>query len=262
MEKIKTYLDQIGMSDYETRVYLCLLQSDHLTATELSKVTAIHPAKIYSVIHKLESKHFCERVPGNEKAYKAIKPSNPIHKQIGSLHNQIEQLTNIANVLDSYYQTYNKNNSLIDYIEVVKNKDLIIMRSEQLENQAKNHVLCLLKSPFISSAEAMINAPLSFVPGVKYISIYDEKELQNPDRIKVMRRFQKHGVEIRICKNIPVKIALFDGNTVLINTRDKISTTSTSTAIIVHHEDLVQAFSDLFEFYYNQSVPLADRIQP
>lgn len=260
MDQINESLDKIGLSDYETRVYHCLLQKNQLTATELARITQIPNSKIYAILAKLEKKHFCTRVPGNEKRYKAIIPSNPIAKQISSLKRQIDDLENIAGVLDSYFQSFNHNDNPVDYIEVIRDRDLILLRTEQLEAAASSMIRCMLKSPFILNSEALIREGLGgFTPGVRYISIYDEQELGDSQLARIMRMYAEQGVEVRVCPNIPVKFAIFDDNTVLINTRDMISNSSTSTAIIVHHEDLARAFSDLFEFYYHRSTLLETR---
>ncbi|MCB5251458.1 MAG: helix-turn-helix domain-containing protein [Candidatus Cloacimonadaceae bacterium] len=253
MNDIKSYLEHLGLSDYEARVYYCLLQGKHLSATELANATEIRQTKIYSVIQKLEKKHFCVRVPGNDKIYKATNPINPIYKQIGILQKQIDQMDQAAEILNKLYIKNNNDDNMIDYIEVVKDRDLIVLRTEQLESLAKKEVRCLLKSPFIMPSDGLIQSELVFNEGVKYISIYDEKELEYPDLVRVMQKFQAHGVEVRTCKSIPVKIAIFDDKAVLVNTKDKISNSGTSTAIISQHEDLVRAFSDLFEFYFAQS---------
>jgi len=263
MEKIKQAINQLGLSDYETRVYFCLLQCEQLTAMELAKAADVPPSKIYSVIRKLENKHYCTRIPGAEKKYNAIVPSNSISKQIGLLHNQIKQLTDISEDLDAYYNSRKKNNNALDYIEVLKDRDLIIQRTNQLEAASHLKILCLLKSPFIHDLTAIVQGKIvDFMPNVKYINIFDEAELENKLMPEVMMMFQEHGVEVRLCKNIPVKLAIFDDSTVLINTKDNISNSNTSTALIVHHEDLIRAFSDLFDFYYKQSIPLNEMINP
>lgn len=263
MEKIKQVLNQLGLSDYETRVYFCLLQCEQLTAMELAKAADVPPSKIYSIIRKLENKHYCTRIPGAEKKYKAIVPSNSISKQIGFLQNQIKQLTDISEDLDAYYNSRKKDSNALEYIEVLKDRDLIILRTNQLEAASHTKILCLLKSPFIHDLTEIVQDKfIEFVPNVKYINIFDEAELKNKQMTEVMMMFQNHGVEVRLCKNIPVKIAIFDDSTILINTKDKISNSNTSTALIVHHEDIIRAFSDLFDFYYKHSVPLNDMLDP
>ncbi|MCB5271328.1 MAG: hypothetical protein LHW56_05745 [Candidatus Cloacimonetes bacterium] len=260
MNDIKSSLEQLGLSDYEARVYLCLLQGKQLSASELAKATEIRQTKIYSVIQKLEKKHFCIRVPGNDKIYKANSPINPINKQIGILQKQIDQMDQAAEILNKFYIDNHKNSSVIDYIEVVKDRDMILLRIEQLEALAKEQILSLLKSPFIMPSAGLIEAELVFNEGVKYINIYDEQELKHPDVVGVMERYQAHGVEVRTCKNVPVKFAIFDNRTVLINTKDMISNSNTTTSIICHHEDLVRAFTNLFDFYYAHSHTLSQSL--
>ncbi|MCF7911231.1 MAG: helix-turn-helix domain-containing protein [Candidatus Cloacimonetes bacterium] len=263
MNKIKESLEKLDLSDYEKRAYFFLLQQESLTATELAKLTEIPRSKIYTTLDKLEKKDFCRRIAGNEKRYKAINPQDTLSKQANALKKQMSELQQVTAKITEFYQQYNGQNDPVDYVEVIKNDELIIERVNQLEMQSQHTVKCLLKSPFIMNSEKFAVGEIGeFNPKIDYIYLYDKKDLQDSILAKAMQNFQAAGVDVRICNHIPLKIAIFDQEAVVINTRDKIPARHSSTAIIVHHEDVAAAFTELFSYYLQQSKPLIDNLSP
>jgi HTH-type transcriptional regulator, sugar sensing transcriptional regulator len=254
-------LKELGLSEYEIQAYLCLLQKEQLTATEISKITNIPRTKIYSTINKLEKKNFCSRVPGYKGIYRVNNPKDPISKHLMAYENHIKSLTSLSELLSEYYQKTKNNNDLVDYIEIIKDSELILERVNQIEKEAKHNVKSMLKSPFIMSKEKIIHE--NYNPHEKsldYTYLYDSRVLEDNQMVKVLQFFQSSGVNIRICDNVPVKMAIFDDKTVLINLKDKVSTKTSFTTMFVHHEDFAKAFIDIFTSYYERSVDLTEKI--
>lgn len=262
MEKVLQKLKKLGLSDYEAKVYVTLLQKDRLTAIEISRVTKIPKTKIYAVINNLEKKNFCIRVAGKEKCYKANDPQRPISNQLSKMQQQMEDLEVISDFLSQQYHKYKGNDDEIDYIEVIKDADMILKRSEQIENQTNNTIKCMLKAPFIMDSEAILkNYTSPTIKNIKYTYLYEEKVFEDELLMQVLKKFQNHGIEIRICNRIPLKAAIFDDKTVMISLKDKISTQTSFTAMFVHHEDVSVAFSEIFSFYYNKSISLDEKVK-
>ncbi len=262
MEEMLQKMKEFGLSDYEARVYTALLQKDRLTAIEISRITKIPKTKIYAVINKLEKKNFCFRIAGREKCYKAIDPQRPISNQISKMQHQMDNIKVISEFLSQQYHKYKGNDDEIDYVEVIKDADMILKRSEQIELQTNKTIKCMLKAPFIMDSEAILKNNISpTIKKIKYTYLYEEKVLEDDLLIEVLKKFQNYGIEIRICDRIPVKAAIFDDKTVMINLKDKISTQTSFTAMFVHHEDVSAAFSEIFSSYYNRSISLDEKIK-
>jgi predicted transcriptional regulator len=255
-------LRDLGLSDYESRVYYCLIQKESLTATELAKITKIPRTKIYSIIEKLERKNFCIRVPGNEKTYRANDPKDPITKQLNAMQQKLSAITEIADVLSDHYTKNRKNKDLIDYVEVIKDSDMISKRLFQIENSTKRMIKSLLKPPYLMDFEQVLKGSMNpFVKGVKYSYIYDTGDLENALMVRLMEWCQNFGVEVRVCDSIPIKAIIFDDKIVSINLKDKISTKDTYTTMLIHHEDFANAFIEIFQLYYDKSVPFREMIE-
>ena len=255
-------LRSLGLSDYEARTYLSLLQRESLNATEIAKITNIPRTKIYSIISNLEKKNFCSRVPGIGKTYRANDPKNCISKHIASCEKQIETFTFLADILTEQYNKCKNNNDLIDYVEVIKDSDMILERANQMERNSQHKIECMLKSPFIMDSNKILkdtkNPTLS---RIKYTYLYEANVLEDELLTAVLIKFLNFGIDIRICEEIPAKTAIFDNQVVMINLQDKISTKTSFTAMFIHHEDVAKAFGTIFDVYYKQSVPLMEYLK-
>jgi len=65
----------VGLSSYEAKSYLSLLQRDTLTVSEVSKLAGIPRPNTYEALEKLMSKGLCASRPGHIKRYSASDPS-------------------------------------------------------------------------------------------------------------------------------------------------------------------------------------------
>jgi sugar-specific transcriptional regulator TrmB len=67
-------LKDIGLSSYEAKSYLSLLERDTLTVSEVSKLAGIPRPNAYEALEKLMSKGMCLSKPGDVKKYTASDP--------------------------------------------------------------------------------------------------------------------------------------------------------------------------------------------
>ena len=67
-------LKDIGLTSYEARSYLSLLERDTLTVSEISKLAGIPRPNAYEALEKLMSKGMCISKPGDVKKYTASDP--------------------------------------------------------------------------------------------------------------------------------------------------------------------------------------------
>jgi len=63
-EKTKRALQDLGLTEYETRAYVALLQRGSTTASEISEMAPVPYSKIYEVLGRLERKGWIETEPG------------------------------------------------------------------------------------------------------------------------------------------------------------------------------------------------------
>lgn len=72
-EETRKSLQNLGLTDYETRVYVALLQRGALTASEASENTQVPYSKIYEILGNLEKKRLDrKRIRSPIKALSAV----------------------------------------------------------------------------------------------------------------------------------------------------------------------------------------------
>ncbi len=72
---ILKHLKEMGLSTYETKSYLSLLERNTLTVSEVSKLSEIPRANTYEALEKLMLRGMCISIPGQVKKFRASPPS-------------------------------------------------------------------------------------------------------------------------------------------------------------------------------------------
>ena len=73
-EKTRKALKEFGLTEYEAKAYISLVESGTLAASELSRTAAIPYSKIYEIIGNLERKGWVESEQGRPSKYYAKEP--------------------------------------------------------------------------------------------------------------------------------------------------------------------------------------------
>jgi sugar-specific transcriptional regulator TrmB len=76
------YLHEMGLSEYEARAYLGVLQGGMTTAKEISEAVDIPQSRVYDVLESLESKGFVTVQPGRPKKFGPIEPELAINQYV------------------------------------------------------------------------------------------------------------------------------------------------------------------------------------
>jgi len=68
-EKTRRALQDLGLTEYETRAYVALLQRGNMTASEISEMAPVPYSKIYEILGSLERKGWIETESGRPSKY-------------------------------------------------------------------------------------------------------------------------------------------------------------------------------------------------
>src|SRR5260370_6223853 len=77
-EKTRRALKEFGLTDYEAKVYVSLVESGTQTASDLSKAAAIPYSTIYEILGNLERKGWVETEQGRPSKYYPKAPSTAL----------------------------------------------------------------------------------------------------------------------------------------------------------------------------------------
>ena len=175
-------LEVMGLTEYESKAYIRLIQIGTSNAGNLSKLTEIPHSKIYEVLIRLEKKKLLEVQKGRPLFFKAINPSTALEgveidlkdrlqhefsqkkNELESLYDkklkQISQAHAVLGELDNFYEKNAAIEPSEEFIWTIRGKD-------NLNSQAKE----IIQS---ASAEARLMMPLDdfseFISTIKTVS--------------------------------------------------------------------------------------------
>lgn len=111
---------KLGLNEYESKAYMCLLERGEASASSVSTLGGIPRARVYDVLASLEKKGFVEKKAVKPVSYFAVRPKNVVKKieaiQRKNFEDSISELSGIASLLESQVEFTKKPD---DYGQVV-----------------------------------------------------------------------------------------------------------------------------------------------
>ena len=92
MESVVEKLQRVGLTQYEARAYLALLNTHLSTATQVSEKSGVPRTKIYSVLETLKHKGWVRVYSGVPLLFKAIAPLKVFEKVKGDLETFLQSV--------------------------------------------------------------------------------------------------------------------------------------------------------------------------
>jgi len=94
-DKARRAMESLGLTDYEIRVYISLLNEGTMTAQELSKKSGVPYSKIYEVVGRLEEKGWLESDSGRPTKFYPKSPSTALEAMRMRIESQVKENENV-----------------------------------------------------------------------------------------------------------------------------------------------------------------------
>ncbi len=78
--KIHRALRTLGLTNYEARAYVCLVEKGLLNAGDISRLTEIPHSKVYEVLRRLEKRRLVEVQKGRPLIFRALEPTTALNR--------------------------------------------------------------------------------------------------------------------------------------------------------------------------------------
>lgn len=270
-----------GLSGYEIKCYVSLLERDALTPPQVAKVAGIARPSAYDALEKLMSKGLCISKPGDVKKYSACDPAllqekllmeldEAAQSKLEDLHRKgqeilqktraaKEEVSNAIEELKPQYENSRDQTDPLDYIEIRKDPYQIHKRFMQLISEAKQEILGFTKPPYSVPREKLNEQTGPQIEklkrGVRIKNIY-EMSADQEDRRWLFHHADvavKLGAEVRVLKRLPMKMFVFDSRVVLFSLEDPVSKQPSITSAVVEHRALAESLRILFETLWEQA---------
>ncbi|MEM4354439.1 MAG: TrmB family transcriptional regulator [Candidatus Caldarchaeum sp.] len=90
-ERVRRALQELGLTEYEARAYIALVENGPLTAGELSEMKLIPYSKVYEVLGSLAEKGFIESQQGRPAKYFPKSPAAAIETLVQSIERDVRR---------------------------------------------------------------------------------------------------------------------------------------------------------------------------
>lgn len=262
---------ELGLTERESKVYITLLSKKSFTSSELQKSANIPRTKIYEVLLKMIDRGIClERRIGKIKYYEAVEPKKALHKMLddyrNNFHSELEKKKEITESLAGIFNPiYQKNKNFVsplEFVEVIKDKELAQKKILDAFKSVKTELLSLIKGPYVCDTNSRVNQQVReeknlLKRGAVCKKIYESAELMEyTTLIEQFKPLAKMGSQLRMIEHIPIKMVVFDENMVIFPLQDIIKNPDELTIIIIQHKEMVSACRILFNFLWSNSKPL------
>ncbi|MCX6164762.1 MAG: hypothetical protein NTU73_07895 [Ignavibacteriae bacterium] len=269
-KQIQRFLE-LGLTERETKVYITLLSKKSFTSSELQKSANIPRTKIYEVLLKMVERGICiERRIGKIKYYEAVEPKKALHKVLEDyksnfqyeLEKKKEITESLSGIFNPIYQQNKNFISPLEFVEVIKDKELAQKKILEAFKEAKSETLFLIKGPYVCDTNSRVNQQIKeeknmLKRGVNCKKIYESGELlQHTALIEQFKPLAKLGSQLRMIEQIPIKMVVFDERKVIFPLQDIIKNPDELTIILIEHKEMVSACRILFNFLWSNSKPL------
>jgi hypothetical protein len=254
-------LVELGMTRYEARAYLTLIQRESYAASELANEAGIPRQRIYDVLNSLVSRGLARDWPGPVTRYAATDPEAAVDRLLAVQRQALAGLeshsADLATKLRSTWVIGREETAPLDYVEVLRDPGLLGARFLDLQREAEHELLTFSKSPYAMPLNPVgLEATRRIVAaGGDVRCIYEPSILDNPAVVAETLQFIRAGEGARVAEEVPMKLCLADGHRTLFSLTDPIAGGLTSTNILVEHASLATSLRCAFEAVWAVSEP-------
>lgn len=270
-----------GLSGYEIKCYLSLLERDALTPPEVAKVAGIARPSAYDALEKLMSRGLCISKPGDVKKYSACDPAllqekllmeldEAAQSKLEDLHRKEEEIlqktravkervSNAIEELKPQYEDSREQTDPLDYIEIIKDPNQIHRRFVELVKSVREELLGFTKPPYSvprERIEEQTDPQAELLKRGVQIRIIQEISTDEQERrwqYQLADSAAKAGVEERALERVPAKMFVLDSTTVIFSLEDPVTDRLSLTTQIVKHRALAELLKISFEALWSQA---------
>lgn len=261
-------LEELGLTNYEARVYLALIRRDVFTAAEVAREAQVPRQRVYDVLEGLTRRQLAVLHPGRVAGYSAVAPEIAVDRLMEQQRRSLGRLERLSDELAREllptWDSGRTHTDPLDYVEVLRDAADISDRFDRIQSEAERELLSFSRPPWVTPSENVIGLEASarlHAAGRTVRSLYTRDVLLDPVMLRVVRRFAEVGEEVRIAETLPLKLIVADGSTVLCDMPDPVARTGATTSLVIRHPSLAETLRLAFHSIWEQSIPLEDALK-
>lgn len=260
----QSVLSELGLTSYEAKAYLALVQRESFTASELARQAKIPRQRIYDVVAGLTQRGLAMQRPGSSVTYAAVSPDVALDGLMMHHRQQLDSLADragtAAETLRSLWSQGQAETAPMAYVEMLRDTSALSARFHDLQSSATTSMLVLAKPPYVATDNEIgleATKRITAAGGVVQCC-YEPSLLDDPEMVAETAEFVTAGEDARIVDSVPMKMCLVDRSRALFSLTDPVAGAITATNILVEHPELAAALGLTFESVFAQGRPLLE----
>lgn len=248
-------LEQLGLSPAEAQVYLAILHHGPLAVAAIAHGTGIKRPSVYPTLSSLVDKGLVESGAGYGSKFAVVAPDQALPALVVRQKQTISERERIADELGLTLAplTANAESALDASVQVLRTPQVIVERSDRLQQEAQGQVEFFNKAPILNPQGNPAQSQAQ-KRGVHYRAVYERTLIDDPKIKPYLASWVAGGEEARVYDGeLPYKLVIADSESVLLTLVRMGGQTS---ALLVRHTPFAKSMSILFDSFWNQSQPL------
>lgn len=245
-EDLRREFEDLGLSPYEARVLLAMLQLGPANTLELSQVSGVPRTSTYPVLKTLTAKQLAYRVPGEGPARWACGRSEEVLERLDSAEQERmrEHRSRIERVGEMLAEAFPDERPAVEPpLRLLYSSAQYDKAFERLASQVKAEALLYVKPPYAPRGDELHPLVADMASRVETRVLYEAESEQHgaSPSIAAMHACRSAGGLARVVDELPMEMAVFDRQAALVTLNDAAKTV----AIIedaTFAEVLVEAF--------------------
>jgi len=256
-EKYWRRLQQIGLNAYEARSYLVLVGHPRFKALELAARARVPRQKIYEVLDSLVDKGFAQVVQEKTKLFYAVEPGLAIpaflERQRESMEKHLSEQRRLglalAEELKRAYAEGQGAAGTLDYLRIVSDPAQIAAHYRSMLESVSSRYVEFSRPPYAVDPLEEQLVKQAAERGVVCRILQELAPMDETHRQRI-DEYRSLGIGVRFAGNLPMKLAVFDGQQGLVSLLDPVKTRPAWTAVVFDHASFGQALEALFEQWW------------
>jgi sugar-specific transcriptional regulator TrmB len=219
----------LGLTQYEAKVYLALLQRRFFTAAEVARVSTVPRQRIYDVLSSLFDRGLVRIRQGGSMQYTAIDPQQAMDRLIAERRAALEGLerttTELLAALAPKWSDGQAEADPLNFVELIREPRTVGERLADLLRGARHSLLLLARPPLHGATPECREATTRLRDsGGRVRCVYEPGVVDD--------------AEARHLPSLPIGLCIVDDLRALMSLRDPVAGAESATHVLVEHAEL------------------------
>lgn len=253
-EALQHEFEALGLSPYESRALLGLLQTGSATPAKLAQLADVPRTSTYQVLEELKRKGLAERVPGEGPAVWAASDRDDVLARLEAIQEakllqHKARAERVRKLLAESVPAAAAPN--LPFVRIVHDPSTIRPLYEQLLRGARSELLVFNKPPYSWKLGTPNPVVLETARRISTRVLYEDMQVRDPLREGwrlEMETYHAAGAQARVVDYLPVKLAVFDRTTAILSLdAPGMANVGFPTVLFVEHPGFAAVQADAFD---------------